>query len=146
MKGYTLLVTPYAGDIVCDATFLNPVPNTNYWLTSMNKGDGDIIVRLEQALLPNVTMTKINKKHKFPKWCNKNQAEKLRTLSIRNHYIDEILEEIFRRDKLYTEFGIENSIDYSNDTNEQSLNILDLVSPNVQVTFYVLLVILTFVF
>ena len=71
MKGYTLLVTPYAGDIVCNATFLNPVPNTNYWLTSMNKGDGNIIVRLEQVLPPNVTMTKINKKNKLPKCCNK---------------------------------------------------------------------------
>ena len=44
MKGYTPPVTAYAGDNVCDIIFLNPVPNSKYWLTPMNKGDGDITV------------------------------------------------------------------------------------------------------
>ena len=30
MKGYTPPVTAYAGEIVCDALFLNPRPNTKY--------------------------------------------------------------------------------------------------------------------
>ena len=46
MKDYTPLITSYVGEIVCDAVFLNPVPNVRYWLTPINKGDGNITVRL----------------------------------------------------------------------------------------------------
>ena len=46
MKDYTPLITSYVGEIVCDAVFLNSVPNVRYWLTPINKGDGNITVRL----------------------------------------------------------------------------------------------------
>ena len=74
MKGYTPPVTAYAGEIVCDAVFLNPVPNAQYWLAPVNKWYRDIIVRLKQVLLPNITMMKMdkNKNNKLPKRCNKN--------------------------------------------------------------------------
>ena len=44
MKGYTPPVTAYAGEIVCDAVFLNPVPNAQYWLAPVNKWYRYIIV------------------------------------------------------------------------------------------------------
>ena len=71
MKSYTSLVTAYAGDIVCNAIFLNSVHNANYQLIPMNKVDGDITVRLKQVLLSNITMTKTDKTNKFPKRYNK---------------------------------------------------------------------------
>ena len=43
-------------------------------------------------------MIKINKKKKLPNKCNKEQTEKLGALEIRNNFIDELLEEIRRRD------------------------------------------------
>ena len=46
MKDYSPLITSYVGEIVCDAVFLNSVPNVRYWLTPINKGDGNITVRL----------------------------------------------------------------------------------------------------
>ena len=46
MKDYTPLITSYVGEIVCDAVFLNSVPNVRYWLAPINKGDGNITVRL----------------------------------------------------------------------------------------------------
>ena len=52
---------------------------------------------------------------------NKNQAETLGALIIRNDDIDELLEEILKKDKLYTEFGIEHGIDYSVHTNRDRL-------------------------
>ena len=59
-RGYIQLVIVYAGEIVCDTLFFNPVSNAKYWLTSMNnKRDGDTTVRLKQVLLPNITMMKI---------------------------------------------------------------------------------------
>ena len=33
MQGYLPITTAYAGEIVCDAIFLNPVPNAKYWYT-----------------------------------------------------------------------------------------------------------------
>ena len=47
IKNYTPPVTVYVGEIVCHTAFLKPVPNAHYWLTPMNKGDGDITVRLK---------------------------------------------------------------------------------------------------
>ena len=54
MQDYLPITTAYAGDIVCDAVFLNPVPNAKYWYTPMITGDGDVTVRLKQVLLPNI--------------------------------------------------------------------------------------------
>ena len=79
----------------------------------MNKGDEYITVRLKQALLLNITRIKIDKNNKIPKRCNKKQRENVGLLIIRNDGIYELLEEMFRRDKFETEFGIENGVDYS---------------------------------
>ena len=83
----------------------------------MNKGDEYITVRLKQALLLNITRIKIDKNNKLPKRCNKKQVEALGALLIRNDDIDELLEEIFRRDKFDTEFAIEDGVDYRENTN-----------------------------
>ena len=56
---------------------------------------------------------KLDKNNKLPKRCNKKQANKLGALRIKNDDINELLEEIFRRDKCDTELGIEYSVDYS---------------------------------
>ena len=84
----------------------------------MNKENGYIAVRLNQISLPNIIITNINKNNKLPKRCNKKQAEKLESLRIRNDDIDELLQELFRRDKFDTEFGIEDDVEYSENTNK----------------------------
>ena len=52
------------------------------------------------------------------KRCNKKQANKLRSLKIRNDDIYELLEKIFIRDKFDTEFRIGDGVDYSKDFNK----------------------------
>ena len=47
---------------MCDTVFINPVYNAKYWFTPMNKGVGDITIKLKQALLSNITIIKIDKK------------------------------------------------------------------------------------
>ena len=47
MEGCTRTITVYTGEIVCDAVFLNPVPNAKYWYIPMKTGVGDVIVRLK---------------------------------------------------------------------------------------------------
>ena len=87
-------------------------------LKSMNKGNGNIAVRLKHAVLANITMMNIDKYNKLPKRRNKNQAENLEYLRIRNDDIDELLEETFIRDKFDTKFGIEDGVECSEDSNE----------------------------
>ena len=48
-------------------------------------------------------MIKIDKKNRLPKRCNKNQAEKLRALRIRNYNINELVKEILRRNDFDTD-------------------------------------------
>ena len=63
MQGYKPTITAYAGEIMYDDVFLNPVPNSIYWFIPMNKGVGDVTVRLKQVLLPSITIMKIGKKY-----------------------------------------------------------------------------------
>ena len=73
----------------------------------MITGDGNVTVRLKQVLLPNITMIKIYKINILPKRCKKNEAKKLGTIRISNDNIDELIEEIHRRDKLDIDFDIQ---------------------------------------
>ena len=73
----------------------------------MKTGVGDVTVRLKQVLLPNITMMKIDQINTLSKRCKKKEATKLETIRMSNEDIDELLEEIHRRDKLDTDFDIE---------------------------------------
>ena len=73
----------------------------------MTTGDGDVTVRLKQVLLPNITMIEIDKINILPKRCKKKEAKKLGAIRISNDNIDELIEEIHRRDKLDTDFDIQ---------------------------------------
>ena len=52
-------------------------------------------------------MMKINKIDTLPNRCKKREATKLGAIRMSNEDINEMLEEIYRRDKLETEFDIE---------------------------------------
>ena len=73
----------------------------------MITGDGDVTVRLKQVLLPNITMMKIDKINILPKRYKKKEAKKLGSIRMSKHNIDELIEEIYRRDKLDTDFDIQ---------------------------------------
>ena len=73
----------------------------------MKKGVGDVTVRLKQVLLLNITMMKIDKINPLPTQCKKRKAIELGAQRMSNKDIDELLEEIHRRDKMDTEFDIE---------------------------------------
>ena len=73
----------------------------------MITGDGDVTVILKHVLLPNITMMKIDKINILPKRCKKKEAKKLGDIRMSNDNIDELIEEIHRRDKLDTDFDIQ---------------------------------------
>ena len=107
MEGYTSQITAYVGDVVCDAVFLNPVHFAKYWYILMETEVSDVTVRLKEVLLPNITIIKIDKIKILPKWCNKKEEKKLGAIRMNNDDIDELIEEIHRRDKLDTDFDIQ---------------------------------------
>ena len=47
MKGYNLPQHAYAGEMVCQARFYNPVDKAKYWYTSLPKGEGGTILRMK---------------------------------------------------------------------------------------------------
>ena len=93
MQGYLPITIAYVGETVCDAVVIT--------------GDGDVTVRLKQVLLPNITMIKIDKINILPKRYNKKEAKELGAIKMINDNIDELIEEIHRRDKLDTDFDIQ---------------------------------------
>ena len=68
---------------------------------------GDVTARLKQVSLHNITMMKIDKINILLKRCKKKEATKLRAIRMSNEDIDELLEEIHRRDKLDIYIDIE---------------------------------------
>ena len=64
-------------------------------------------MRLKQVLLSNITMMKIDRINTLPKGCKKQEATKLGAIRMSNEDINELLEEMHRRDKLDTDFDIE---------------------------------------
>ena len=57
-------------------------------------------VRLKQLFLPNITMTKIDRINPLPTRCKNRETTKLGAIRMSNDDIDELLEEIYRRDEL----------------------------------------------
>ena len=119
MKCDKPLIKAHVGDIVCDTVFLNPVHNAKYWFINLKKGDGDETLRLKQipVLLPNIIMMKIYNDKNCPRGITTTKVEQLEVLIISNNSIDELLEEMQRRDKFNKEFGIEGGV-----SEEDSIN------------------------
>ena len=59
-------------------------------------------MRLKHTFLTNITMIKIYKINTLPKICKKREVTKLESQRMSNDDIDELLEEIHRKDKLDT--------------------------------------------
>ena len=59
MKGVEPQQTAFAGEIICDTLFWNPVPGAVDWYTPMKKREGLVMIRLKQVLMTGVTMIKI---------------------------------------------------------------------------------------
>ena len=47
MKGVEPQQTAFAGEIICDALFWNPVPGAVNWYTPMKKWEGLLMIRLK---------------------------------------------------------------------------------------------------
>ena len=73
----------------------------------MKTGVRNVTARLKQVLLPNITMMKIDKINTLPKICKKKEATKFGDIIMSSEDIEELLEEICRRDKSNTDPDIE---------------------------------------
>ena len=126
MKGVEPQQTAFAGEIICDVLFWNPVPWAVDWYTPMRKREGMVIIRLKQVLMTGVTMMKISEENMLPSKCNKKEATHQGAMKIDDDDIREIIEEVYRRDKFDKELISECEEDGSNSEDEEESSGEDL--------------------
>ena len=98
MKGYNPPEYAHAGEMVCEARFWNQENKAKYWYAPILEGKGDTTLRMEQVLKMDIKLVEISNNNKLPKEYNKKQTKDLGTLRIKEENIDELIEEIRRRD------------------------------------------------
>ena len=106
MKGVEPQQSAFAGEIIYNAVFWNPVPNALDWYTSMSKREGLAMIRLKQVLITCVTTVEISENNMLPNKCNKKQAKNQGATKIYDDDVCEIIEEVYRRDKFDKDFDI----------------------------------------
>ena len=109
MKGYNPPEYAHAGEMVCEARFWNQENKAKYWYAPMLEGKGDTILRMEQVLKTDIKLVEISNNNKLPKGYNKKQTKDLGTLRIKEENIDELIEEIRRRDHFVKKIDIVNN-------------------------------------
>ena len=90
----------FAGKIICDAVFWNPVPNERDWYTRMSKRGGLVMIRLKQELITGVTMKMISDNDILPNKYNKKKATNQGAIEIDDDDICEIMEEVLQKRKV----------------------------------------------
>ena len=106
MKGVEPQQTAFAGEIICDAQFCNPVLGAVDWYTPMRKWEGLVMIRLKQVLMTGVTMMKIAENNMLSSKCNKKEATNQGAMKIDDNDISEIIKEVYRKDKFDKKFDI----------------------------------------
>ena len=106
MKGVEPQQTAFAGEIICDTLFWNPVPGAVDWYTPMNKREELVMIRVKQVLMTGVMMMKITENNMLPSKCNKKEATNQGAMKIDHNDISEIIEEVYRRNEFDKESDI----------------------------------------
>ena len=120
MKGVNLPHNAFAGEIICDAVFQNPVPNAADWYTLMTKNDSFVMTILKLVFIIGLKMIRIDETNTLPSRCNKKQETKLDAIKIGDNDACEIIKEVNRRDNFDKEFdiGLISECEYDEDSNE----------------------------
>ena len=82
MKGVDPSHTFFAGEIICDAVFFDPVHNAIDWYIPMIKNDCFVMIRLKQVLITSLKIKSIDETNMIPNTCNKKQATSLDAMKI----------------------------------------------------------------
>ena len=103
-----------AGELICDAYWLNPVHNCSYWYTASHI---KTVVIIKKVVASNVEMLPISDENPLPlKGKARTHPVKNDAKRIRNKCVDEIVEEIARRDRVdYTELMSVTNIAHSSE-------------------------------
>jgi hypothetical protein len=104
-----------AGELVCEATYLNPVKRAPYWYTP---SDIATVVRLQHVVGADLEMNQPLPLIKLPSNCKRKDALRKGAMRLSENYHELLLDEINRRDALdYEEEDEEESAGYSMKTN-----------------------------
>ena len=90
-----------AGELACDAEFLNPVPRAKQWHTPA-QGDNSMltIVRMQHVVLGDMILKEASETNQLPNACNRRRAINLHALHVSNEDHDFMLDETFRRENM----------------------------------------------
>ena len=80
MKGHNPPEYAYAGEMVCEAMFWNPVSKAKYWYTPIPEVEGDTTLRMKQILLAYIKLVEISDNNQLPKGFNKKKVKYLGAL------------------------------------------------------------------
>ena len=90
-----------AGELVCNARFLNEVPRAKQWYTpSVAENEMNTVVRMQHVVMANMTLNAISETNVLPRTCNRSKAEELGALRVSDEDHETILDEIFRRENM----------------------------------------------
>ena len=110
----------FSGKIMCDVVHWNPIQIRTCRNTPMNKDGGFVIIRLKQVIKVDLRMGIINETKKLPYKCNKKQLTRLGVIKIQKDDIDDMIEEVYRRDKFDRDFDITFISEYDNNKDSSS--------------------------
>ena len=89
-----------AGELVCEATYLNPVERAPYWYTP---SDIATVVRLQHVVGADLEMNQPSPLIKLPSNCKRKDALRKGAMRLSENYHELLLDEINRRDALDNE-------------------------------------------
>ena len=86
------------------------------------EGESDITLRMKQVLMADNKLDDFSENNRLPKGCNKIKGNELGALRIREEDIDELINEIRRRDQFDEEFDINKNeiMTYTNEVEESN--------------------------
>ena len=108
------------GELVCDATYCNPVGRARNWYTPGTTAVENALIRIQTVVVGSLALLEPSATVKLPRTCNRREAIKKGALQLSDASHKEILDEINRRDVLNFEEDIGSDTDEDESTDGRS--------------------------
>ena len=108
------------GELVCDATYCNPVGRARNWYTPGTTPEENALIRIQTVVVGSLDLLEPSEMVKLPQTCNRRKATKKGVLRLSDSSHEEILDEIKRRDALNFEEDIGEDTDDDASTDGRS--------------------------
>ena len=108
------------GELVCHATYCNPVGRARNWYTPGTTAEENALIRIQTVVVGSLDLLEPSEMVKLPRTCNRREALKKGALRLSDSSHEKILDEINRRDVLNFEEDIGKDTDDDASTDGRS--------------------------